>query len=107
MATMEKNNLKLLKFWATYCGPCKQQTKHFEENPLDINIISIDIDNDEEELTNKYKVKSIPTLILLDNLTEKEINRWIGFTTTDTINEFINGRQTTSTEDASDVSKDM
>lgn len=87
--------MKLLKFFAQWCGPCKQQTKHFEENPLTIPVISIDIDEDEKDLASQYKVMSIPTLVLIDdtNAEEAEIKRWVGFTTSETINEFINGRK--------------
>lgn len=82
--------MTLLKFWASYCGPCKQQTKHFEDNPLDIKIVPIDIDDDEEGLADQYKVRSIPTLILLDDSKGEEIKRWVGFTTSETINSYIN-----------------
>lgn len=82
--------MKLLQFKAVWCNPCKQQTKEFEENPLDIELQPIDVDEDNEDLATKYKVMSIPTMILLSD-NEEILNRWTGFTKSSTINEFIKG----------------
>ena len=81
--------MKLLQFKASWCNPCKLQTKEFEENPLDIELQPIDVDEDNEDLATKYKVMSIPTMILLDK--DTIVNKWVGFTTSSTINEFIKG----------------
>lgn len=79
--------MELLKFYATWCGPCKQQTKEFEENPVDVEVQSINIDED-TELPNSYNIRSIPTLILLGNGGEI-VNRWTGITKSEVINEYI------------------
>ena len=81
--------MKLLQFKASWCNPCKLQTKEFEENPLDIKLQPIDVDEDNEDLATKYKVMSIPTMILLDK--DTIVNKWVGFTKSSTINEFIKG----------------
>ena len=81
--------MKLLQFKAGWCGPCKQQTKEFEENPIDVEVVAIDIDEDEAELSTKYGIRSIPTMILIgDN--DEMLHRWTGYTKSSTINEFIN-----------------
>ena len=82
--------MKLLQFKASWCNPCKQQTKEFEDNPLNIELQSIDVDDDNEDLATKYKVMSIPTMILLSD-NEEILNRWTGLTKSNTINEFIVG----------------
>lgn len=82
--------MKLLQFKASWCNPCKQQTKEFEDNPLNIELQSIDVDEDNEDLATKYKVMSIPTMILLSD-NEEILNRWTGLTKSNTINEFIVG----------------
>lgn len=79
--------MKLLKFWADWCNPCKQQTKEFEDNPVDIEVESINVDDDKEDLVKKYKILSIPTMILIND--DKVVNRWSGFTKSSEINEFI------------------
>jgi thioredoxin 1 len=81
--------MKLLQFKANWCGPCRQQTKEFEENPVDVEVVAIDIDEDEAELSTKYGIRSIPTMILIgDN--DEMLHRWTGYTKSSTINEFIN-----------------
>lgn len=87
--------MKLLQFKASWCNPCKQQTKEFEENPVDVELVPIDIDEDEDGLTSYYNIRSIPTMILVEG--KDEIKRWTGITKSSTINEFINGLRGTET----------
>ena len=57
--------MKLLKFYATWCGPCKTLTKTMEGIELPCEVVSIDIAED-MHLATKYKVRSVPTLILVN-----------------------------------------
>lgn len=86
---LDLNDLKLLQFKASWCGPCKAQSKEFSNNRLDINLEPIDIE-EKEELCDKYNIKSIPTMVLINNK-ETELNRWIGFTKAKDINNYIKG----------------
>ena len=80
--------MKLLQFKASWCNPCKQQTKEFEKNPVDVELETIDTDEDDKDLATKYSIRSIPTMILMgDN--DEVINRWTGFTKSSTINQSI------------------
>lgn len=82
--------MKLLQFKASWCGPCKMQTKEFEENPVDTELVPIDVDEDEEDLATKYNVRAVPTMVLVgDN--DEVLNKWVGITKSSTINEFIKG----------------
>ena len=82
--------MKLLQFKASWCNPCKQQTKEFEKNPVDIELVPIDVDEDDKDLVTQYSIGSIPTMVLVgDN--DEVINRWTGVTKSSTINEFIKG----------------
>lgn len=82
--------MKLLQFKASWCNPCKQQTKEFEKNPIDVELVPIDVDEDDKGLTTQYSIRSIPTMVLVgDN--DEVINRWTGVTKSSTINEFIKG----------------
>ena len=82
--------MKLLQFKAVWCNPCKQQTKEFKENPVDVELEAIDVDEDDKDLATKYSIRSIPTMVLVgDN--DEVINRWTGVTKSSTINEFIKG----------------
>lgn len=82
--------MKLLQFKASWCGPCKMQTKKFEENPVDVELETIDIDEDDKDLATKYSIRSIPTMILLSD-NEEILNRWTGVTKSSIINGFITG----------------
>lgn len=80
--------MKLLKFKASWCGPCKMQTQEFKEHPVNVEVEEIDIDNDDNDLVTKHNIRSIPTMILLDDEGET-IQRWSGFTKSEVINERI------------------
>ena len=76
MIHLEKENFdELIKdkvvvdFFATWCGPCKMLGPVFEELSTEINdikFVKVDID-EHEDLCRKYKVMSVPTLIVFDN----------------------------------------
>lgn len=57
----------LVDFYADWCGPCKVQTPILKEVAAEINgkaqIIKIDVDKN-QEISSRYQVQSIPTLIL-------------------------------------------
>lgn len=82
--------MKLLQFKAVWCNPCKMQTKEFEENPVDTELVPIDVDENKEDLATKYNVRAVPTMVLVgDN--DEVLNKWVGITKSSTINEFITG----------------
>ena len=61
---------KVLKMSATWCMPCKVYSKTFnevknEEKYKDIIFEEIDVEEN-EELADKYKVRAVPTTIILD-----------------------------------------
>lgn len=67
---------KILKFGADWCNPCKTLDKKLE-NFNDCDVVKYDVDEVEESLLEKYKIRNIPVTILLDE-NEKEIQRWVG-----------------------------
>lgn len=79
--------MKLLQFKASWCGPCKRQTKLFEETPLSIELQGIDIDEDENNLVEKYKIMSIPTMVLIND--NEIIKKWTGLTPVEDIEKEI------------------
>jgi thiol-disulfide isomerase/thioredoxin len=54
----------------------------------DIIFQIVDVDNDESLLTQKYKVRNIPTVIITDEY-GNEINKLVGLQTEDKLKEII------------------
>ncbi len=67
---------KVLKFGADWCQPCKTLNKKLE-NFNDCEVVKYDVDEVEEDLLKKYRIRNIPVTILVDN-NEEEIQRWVG-----------------------------
>jgi thioredoxin 1 len=70
--------MKILKFEAEWCGPChamKPVVHKLAENKA-IDMSAIDID-EHPEIAEQYQVRSIPTVVLLDD-DGKEISRVVG-----------------------------
>lgn len=56
----------LVDFWATWCGPCQMQAPILEDLANEVSqvtIAKIDVD-DNPDLARKYRVMSIPTLMV-------------------------------------------
>ena len=83
--------MKLLKFYAEWCGPCKSLTMVIKgaKDKIDIPIEEYDIDN-EMFMAQDYKVRSVPTMVLVDDK-GIEIRRQIGLVTEEKLLEFLKG----------------
>ena len=69
-------NYKILKFSADWCMPCKVLNKKLEDF-TDCEVVKYDVDDVDEEIIKKYRIRNIPVTILLDE-NEEEIQRWVG-----------------------------
>lgn len=69
----------LVDFWAPWCGPCQVVGPIIDELAESyagrVKVAKVDIDN-EKELARRFKVMSIPTVVVLDN--GEEVNRFVG-----------------------------
>ncbi len=73
--------MKVLRFTASWCQPCKMLAPMVEEAKGDTTVEIIDIDTDDGmALAAKMKVRGVPTLIMVDEENE-EIKRHVGMTT--------------------------
>lgn len=78
-------NRVLVDFYADWCGPCKMLGPVLEK--IDgIEVLKVNVD-DNQELSRKYGVMSIPCLILFEN--GEEVKRNVGFMPEAKIREFI------------------
>lgn len=70
----EKSEKAIVKFFATWCGPCHMLAPVFEEvseKIKGVNFFSIDVD-EAAEIAEKFSVMSVPTMILLEKGKEKD-----------------------------------
>ena len=79
---------QILYFSAPWCGPCKQLGPVMESLSGQVNFRKINVDND-TELSTKYGVRNIPTLVLLEN--GEAVNRTTGLQSKQQILDFYNG----------------
>ena len=83
--------IKILKFESDSCPQCKALSVTLEritkEYKTDMKSIDIEEDNN-HNLIRKYNIRSIPTLIFLNE--DQEYNRLVGNQSYATINKIIN-----------------
>jgi thioredoxin-like negative regulator of GroEL len=80
--------MKLLKFGAPWCAGCRTLTETMKDLETTIPIEEIDCDEDEYSLCAKYKVRSIPLLVLIDD-NEEVLRRIPGSVSLEVIKEML------------------
>jgi len=60
--------MKVIKFYADWCGPCKSYAPVFDKVVKELNVEyeNIDVDKDTTGLAAKYKVRSIPLTVFIN-----------------------------------------
>jgi len=81
--------MKILKFAASWCGPCKMLSMTIagikDEIPYPIEEIDIDVNS---ELAQKFGVRGVPTMVLIDG--DTEVKRKVGAMTSAELKTFVN-----------------
>jgi thioredoxin 1 len=60
---------KILKFSASWCGPCKMLSKTLHDQDLGVPVEEVDID-EKSDLAVQYGIRSVPTLVYVRGGTE-------------------------------------
>lgn len=74
---------KVIKFSASWCGPCRTMSpiveKILKEDEFSnvVDFKPVDMDEDEENLGGKYGIRSIPTILVVDD-EDKVLDKIVG-----------------------------
>tara|TARA_R110000796_G_scaffold63434_3_gene146944 strand:- start:467 stop:712 length:246 start_codon:yes stop_codon:yes gene_type:complete len=79
--------MKILKFSAGWCQPCKMLTKTLDGLELPYEVVSIDIDEQPGE-AQKYQVRGVPTMVLIDDK-RAVVSRLVGMQSAVKIGEWL------------------
>lgn len=80
--------MKLLKFYTNTCCRCKMLSKELEGFNL-VPIEPVDCEEDTDNLATKFQVRSLPTLVLVDNNGEF-LRKFTGHITKEVVEEIVN-----------------
>ena len=82
--------MKVLKFYAEWCGPCKALSSTIEKfYTLQVPVEDIDIDKNRDAAI-QYGIRSVPTCVLVDE-NGTEIRRQTGAMMIDQFENFVKG----------------
>ncbi|MFB9805167.1 thioredoxin family protein [Haladaptatus pallidirubidus] len=85
----ETMTVKLLDFYADWCGPCKTQDPildDLQEDWGDVEFEKVDVD-EHQDVANEYQVRSIPTIVIEDD--EGVVERFVGVTQRDDLERVL------------------
>ncbi len=85
-----KAGVMLVDFWAAWCGPCRMLSPivdQLSEEMKGLKFGSVNVD-EQPELSEKFEVSSIPTLLLFKN--GKMIANRVGAASKESLREWIN-----------------
>lgn len=74
---MSEHKNIILQVGAEWCSPCQQAKRHIKSIEAESKVSYIDVEAN-EALVSLYKIKNLPTFILLD-FDGKEVERFVGF----------------------------
>ena len=84
--------IKLIDFYADWCGPCKVMDPIFEKIEKEyegkVEFQKVDVEA-EQNIASKYEIMSIPTFVILKN--DKETDRRTGAMPKDMLIQWIDG----------------
>ena len=81
--------MKILKFYADWCNPCKALSAVIAKVEHGVPIVEINVEEDRETAAF-YGIRAIPTMLLIDE-NENIVNRKGGTMTEEQFRDFLKG----------------
>ena len=84
-----QNNLVVIDFFATWCGPCRMMAPIFEDvskEKGEVSFFKVDVD-ESPNVAKQFGVMSIPTLVAIKN--GKEVDRNVGLLNREDLSDFV------------------
>ena len=78
---------RVIRFTASWCGPCKMLARNLEDINTEIPIEVIDIDENTDAAV-EFGVRGVPTLVMLDGNTE--MKRLVGMQSLKVLEDWFN-----------------
>lgn len=88
---------KILLFKLSTCGPCKLLSKLFTQLRINKEEVTLDKDDNADLMSDKYNIKSVPTVVVLNSEGE-ELGRFVGFKTKEQLLEELDKYKILSNE---------
>ena len=77
---------RVLRFTASWCGPCKSLAMNLENANLTLPIEVVDIDI-HPEIAQEYGIRGVPTLVMMNE--NIEVKRLVGSKTVNELQEWV------------------
>lgn len=93
MAEVEKSELAVVDFSATWCGPCKMLAPVFHElaeEMGEIDFFNADVDEN-RELAEKYGIQGVPSVLVFKKGVQAD--RSVGFQAKEKLRQFIEAQK--------------
>lgn len=85
--------MKVLKFQADWCQPCKMLSNILKDIKTDIPVEEKDIDTPEgRELAQKFGIRGVPTMVMIDD-GGVEVKRKVGMAMANELETFFNTKE--------------
>lgn len=77
---------RVLRFTASWCGPCKSLAMNLENANLTVPIEVVDVDV-HPEIAQEYGIRGVPTLVMMNE--NIEVKRLVGSKTVNELQEWV------------------
>ncbi len=83
--------MKVLKFYADWCGPCKALSQVIKNAGDKVTVTIEDVNIDENLfMAQDFKVRGVPTMVIVDE-NENEVRRKVGMMNEEELLQFLKG----------------